>query len=94
MPRRNIHYYLVKTARISGWLLLPLMLLYIISGLAILSQFGLNRLIEPNTARLVHRDWSWPLIAAFLVHSSVTIYLALRRWGWIGTRASKPRAPK
>ncbi|MHC4176380.1 MAG: hypothetical protein ACYSWU_02670 [Planctomycetota bacterium] len=89
MARKNVHYYLIKVARISGWLLLPLMLLYIVTGLAILSQFGLNRRIEPNTARLVHQDWSWPLIAVFLVHSLVTIYLALRRWGWIKIRTSK-----
>ena len=89
MPRKNVHYYLIKTARITGWLLLPLMLLYIVTGLAILSQFGLNRLIEPNAARLVHQDWSWPLIAVFLVHSSATIYLAFRRWGWIKTRTSR-----
>jgi choline-glycine betaine transporter len=89
MPKKNIHYYLIKTARISGWLLLPLMLLYIVTGLAVLSQLKLNRLIEPNAARLVHRDWSWPLIAVFLVHSSVTIYLALRRWGWIKIRTTK-----
>jgi hypothetical protein len=89
MARKNVHYYLIKIARISGWLLLPLMLLYTVTGLAILSQFRLNRLIEPNAAKLVHGDWSWPLIAVFLVHSSATIYLAFRRWGWIKTRTSR-----
>jgi len=89
MPRKNVHYYLVKIARISGWLLLPLMLVYIVTGLAVLSQFRLNRLIEPNAARLLHRDWSWPLIAVFLVHSLLTIYLAFRRWGWIKIKTSK-----
>ena len=89
MAIKNVHYYLIKVARISGWLLLPLMLLYSVTGLAILSQFGLNKLIEPNAARLVHQDWSWPLIVLFLVHSLVTVYLALRRWGWIKTRTAR-----
>jgi cytochrome b subunit of formate dehydrogenase len=89
MAGKNVHYYLIKVARISGWLLLPLMLLYSVTGLAILSQFGLNKLIEPNAAKLIHQDWSWPLIALFLVHSLATIYLALRRWGWIKTRTAK-----
>jgi hypothetical protein len=83
MARKNIHYYLIKTVRISGWLLLPLMILYIISGFAILGDFGLNRLIEPNAAKLIHSDFSWPLVVLFLVHSLVAIYFALRRWGWI-----------
>ncbi len=89
MARKNVHYYLIKITRISGWLLLPLMLLYIVTGLAILSELGLNKLIEPNAARLVHQDWSWPLIVVFLVHSLVAIYLALRRWGWIKIRTTK-----
>ena len=89
MARKNVHYYLIKAARISGWLLLPLMLLYIVSGFAILGYFGLGRLIEPNKARIIHQDFNWPLVALFLVHASITIYFALRRWGWIKTRASK-----
>ena len=89
MARKNVHYYLIKLARISGWLLLPLMLLYIVTGLAIPGYFELDELIEPNAARLVHQDWSWPLIGVFLVHSLATIYLALRRWGWIKIATSK-----
>lgn len=86
MAKRNIHYYLTKTARISGWLLLPLMLLYIVTGLAMRGEFEFGRLIEPNQAKLIHRDFRWPLVAVFLLHSSITIYFALRRWGWIKKR--------
>lgn len=89
MARKNVHYYLIKTARISGWLLLPLMILYIVTGFAVLGQFGLNTLIEPNQAKIVHRDFNWPLVATFLVHCSITIYFAFRRWGWIKTRTCK-----
>ncbi|OHB68019.1 MAG: hypothetical protein A2V70_17430 [Planctomycetes bacterium RBG_13_63_9] len=89
MRRRNIHYYLIKAVRTSGWLLLPLMILYMVSGFAILGDFGLNRLIEPNMAKLIHRDFSWPLAVLFLVHCPVAIYFALRRWGWIRARTCK-----
>ncbi|HUT09323.1 MAG TPA: hypothetical protein VMY42_02410 [Thermoguttaceae bacterium] len=89
MPKKNIHYYLIKTARISGWLLLPLMLLYLVTGFAIIGQFGLNELIEPNKARFIHQDFLWPLTALFLIHASITIYFAFRRWGWIKTKSRK-----
>jgi hypothetical protein len=67
------------------------MLLYIVGGLAVLSHFGLNRLIKPSTARIVHRDWTWPLIAVFLVHCSTTIYLVPWRWGWTRIKGKGPK---
>jgi len=88
MPHKNLHYYLIKTARLSGWLLLGLMILYIGTGFAIRGEFGLGRLLTPEQAKVVHQDFRWPLLAVFLVHVSLTVYFALRRWGWI---KSKPR---
>jgi succinate dehydrogenase/fumarate reductase cytochrome b subunit len=87
MPTKNINYYLIKAARISGWLLLFLMILYILTGFSLCGEYGFGKLIHYQLALGVHKVFEWPLIAAFLVHSSVTIYFAFRRWGWIKKRA-------
>jgi len=83
MAKKNINYYLVKTARISGWLLLPLMIVYIITGFALCGKWGFSRLLDQNMALLIHQIFDWPLVVIFLVHASVTGYLSMRRWGWI-----------
>ena len=86
MPTKRLNYYLVKTARFSGWLLFLLVLLYILTGFVLCRRYGFNRLIDDRTALLIHKIFEWPLIVAFLAHSSTTIYFALRRWGWIKKR--------
>jgi hypothetical protein len=86
MSKRTAHYYLVKTARLSGWLLLPLMVLYILTGFALCGMLGFDGLIDYQQALQIHRVFDWPLVAAFLVHTSITTYFAMRRWGWIRSR--------
>ncbi len=83
MATKNVHYYLIKTARISGWLLFFLVLLYILTGFALCGEFGFDELVDEQVAIAVHRIFEWPLIVVFLVHSVITIYFAFRRWGWI-----------
>ena len=89
MAKKNVNYYLLKTARWSGWLLLPLMILYILTGFSLCGKFGFSELIAPETARDIHQIFEWPLVGLFLLHCSTTIYFALRRWGWIGKRTYK-----
>ena len=86
MAKRNTTYYLIKIARISGWLLFFLMLVFIVTGFAALREFGLDRLIGYREAVSFHRFFEWPLVIVFVTHSSITIYFALRRWGWIKKR--------
>ena len=75
--------FLLKTARLSGWLLMPLMILYIGTGFALCGMLGFGRLFDLQTALVIHRVFDWPLVTVFTVHASVTTYFALRRWGWI-----------
>jgi hypothetical protein len=89
MPGKNLHYYLIKIARISGWLLMLLVILYIGTGLAIRGEFGLGKLLTPDEAKVIHQDFRWPLAIAFAVHASITIYFAMRRWGWIKKKTCK-----
>jgi len=87
MVKRSPTYYLIKIARISGWLLFVLVLLYILTGFALCGDWGFRRLIDSNSALAIHRFFEWPLVVIFLTHSVVTIYFALRRWGWIKKRS-------
>lgn len=79
----NLHYYLIKTARVSGWLLFFLVLLYILTGFVLCGEPGFERLCDPQTALKIHKIFEWPLVVVFVVHSLITIYFAFRRWGWI-----------
>ena len=86
MARRNVHYYLIKTARISGWLLFLLVLLYILTGFSLCGEYGFEKLVNYQTSLIIHKLFEWPLIVVFVVHSLVTIYFVFRRWGWIKRR--------
>jgi succinate dehydrogenase/fumarate reductase cytochrome b subunit len=88
MVRIRVNYYLMKVLRISGWLLLFLVLAYLVTSFAYCGRFGFSRLIEPEVARVIHTLdlLFWPLVAAFPTHSLIAIYFALRRWGWIKKR--------
>jgi len=85
MAARSWNYYLVKTARVSGWLLFLLVLLYIVTGFALCGEFGFDWMIGEQPALSIHKIFEWPLVATFVTHSAVTIYFAFRRWGWIKT---------
>ncbi len=86
MATRTINYYLIKTARLTGWLLFFLVIGFIVTGLALRNDFKLTRLIDHKIALGIHQSLRWPLIGVFAVHSGLTIYFAMRRWGWIKKR--------
>lgn len=86
MRQHTLHYWLLKAARLSGWLLLPLIVLYLVTGFALCGEFGVTRLISAQTSLKIHQAFEWPLVAIFAAHASLTIYFALRRWGWIRNR--------
>jgi len=83
MARRSLHYYLMKTARTTGWVLLGLMVVYIVTGFSLCGKLGMSGLLDIQSALVIHRLFDWPLVAVFVVHSSITVYFALRRWRWI-----------
>jgi hypothetical protein len=89
MPIRRVHYALLKIGRLSGWLLFLMVLGYIMTGFSMSGRLGFGKLIDPDRANELHNFFAWPLVGLFLVHSSTTIYFALRRWGWITTRTKR-----
>jgi len=92
MTAKSWNYYLVKTARLSGWLLFLLVLLYIVTGFALCGELGVDRIIDEQSALSIHKIFEWPLVVTFVAHSVVTIYFAFRRWGWIKTRVPTSRS--
>ena len=83
MPTKRVNYYLMKVARLSGWLLFVMMILYIVTAFSLTGEW---KLVDLQTASIIHKVFEWPLIVVFLAHSLTTIYFAMRRWGWIRKR--------
>ncbi len=72
----NSDRYLLKLGRISAWILLVLMILFILSGYA-----WEDRIIMPmQLARWIHTELDVCLVFFFLVHSLISAKFALRRW--------------
>lgn len=86
MAKRTFNYYLIKTVRLSGWILLPAVLLYISTGFTMCGKFGAVSADWLSVSEIIHKTFAWPLVVIFLAHSIIAVYLALRRWGWIGKR--------
>jgi len=86
MATRNLAYYLTKTIRISGWFLLVITLICIVSGFTMCGTLGFSNLLDSKTALEIHKIFVWPLAGLYLVHAAASIYMAMRRWGWIGRR--------
>ena len=83
MAAKGLSFYLVKIVRISGWLLLLLMVAYLATGYALCGKYAFGRLIEAQQALTFHKMLDWPLIVLLLAHCLPSIYLAVRRSGWI-----------
>ena len=80
------NFTLLKLVRWSGWPLLPLILLFLLTGYIMDGRWGLGRLLDEKSALTFHRMLHGPLLILVLVHSAPAVYLAFQRWGWIRPR--------
>ncbi len=89
----TVNRVLLKLARASGWVLLALVSLFIVTGYALAGQHGLDRIVGPQLALTVHRIFDVPLLVFFGVHAVTVGYFSLRRWGVIknGKRVRRAR---
>lgn len=72
----NAGRFLIKLNRISAWILLALMVVFLASGYA-----WWNRILLPlPLARYLHTELDIYLVLFFLVHSLTSIRLMLIRW--------------
>jgi hypothetical protein len=81
---KRLNYFCLKTLRWTSWPLLIVILCFLLTGYLITGDFGLGRLVDEKQALALHKLLHLPLLALLLVHVLPAIYLALRRWGWIG----------
>jgi hypothetical protein len=82
----KLNFILLKMVQWSGWPLLPLLLLFLLTGYIMDGRYGLNRVLDEKSALTFHRMLHVPLIILVVVHSVPAVYLALQRWGWISHR--------
>jgi hypothetical protein len=83
----KFNFILLKIVRWSGWPLLPLVLLFLLTGYIMDGRYGFNRVLDEKSALTFHRMLHLPLIVLILAHSVPATYLAMQRWGWIKPRA-------
>jgi Ni,Fe-hydrogenase I cytochrome b subunit len=76
----------LKLVRWTGWLLLPLVLAFLVTGYAMSGRYGFSALTDENTALTIHKLMHLPLGVLLVVHVVPSVYLALLRWGWIKQR--------
>ena len=82
----KLNFILLKAVRWSGWPLLPLLLLFLLTGYIMDGRYGLSRVLDEKSALTFHRMLHVPLIVLVLAHSLPAVYLAMQRWGWIRRR--------
>jgi hypothetical protein len=62
------------------------MIIYIGTGFALCGMLGFDRWFDNQTALAIHQIFDWPLVAIFLLHTTIASYFAMWRWGWIKNR--------
>ena len=82
----KLNFILLKTVRWSGWLLLPLVLAFLLTGYIMTGQYGFGNLLDEKSALTLHRMFHLPLMILVLAHVLPAAYLALQRWGWVKHR--------
>ena len=76
----------LKTVRWSGWPLLPVVLVFLLSGYIMSGRYGLGNWLDEKTALTLHKLSHLPLLILLVAHTLPAVYLALQRWGWIKSR--------
>ena len=84
----NFNFIMLKTVRLSGWPLLAFMILYLTTGSVLCGRLNLGTLLDSQTALTIHKSFVLPLAILLAIHVLSAIYMAFRRWKWIG-RAGK-----
>ena len=83
----KLNFVLLKMERWSGWLLLPVVMLFLLTGYIMAGRYGFGTLLDEKSALTLHRMLHLPLIVLVLAHVVPAMYLAFQRWGWIKPRA-------
>jgi Ni,Fe-hydrogenase I cytochrome b subunit len=82
----TLAFICLKLVRWTGWLLLPLVLAFFLTGYAMSGRYGFSVLTDEKTALTLHKLMHLPLGLLVVVHVIPSVYLAFLRWGWIKPR--------
>ena len=82
----TLAFICLKLVRWTGWLLLPVVAAFLLTGYAISGRYGLGAVANERTALTLHKLMHLPLVILVIVHVIPSTYLALLRWGWIKQR--------
>ena len=82
----RLSFVSLKLVRWSGWILLPLVLVFIGTGYAMSGRYGFGSIMDEKSALGFHKLFHLPLLVLVLVHIVPAVYLAMQRWGWIKPR--------
>jgi len=80
MEKTKLYSLLLRVERISGWVLLPLIVVYFISGFAMAGDYGLNSAVSLRLAHNLHTILHVPLLIFFVLHAGPAVFFAVRRW--------------
>ena len=83
-----IHHFFIKIVRWTGWLQLPVLVVFFLSGYAMSDRFGLGVLASEQAALAVHRAMHVPMLALLVAHVIPSVYLSMLRNGWMKSRRS------
>ncbi|HPQ43576.1 MAG TPA: hypothetical protein PKZ42_05045 [Syntrophales bacterium] len=73
--------YLVKANRLTGWLLLFVIPVLLLTGYGITGRYGwISRMATAEEYLHLHNFLIYVLIAFFVLHGAINIYFAIRRW--------------
>ncbi|HSA05654.1 MAG TPA: hypothetical protein P5556_00585 [Candidatus Gastranaerophilales bacterium] len=73
MTKKN----LLKIAKISGWLLLLLIIFYFISGYAMVKEYGFEHLMHKSSAWALHKYMAIPFLIFLVLH--IVPYYVVRK---------------
>ena len=82
----KLNFVSIKIIRWSGWLLLPLVMLFLLTGYIMDGRYGFGKLLDEKSALTFHRMLHLPLIVLVVAHVVPAVYLAFQRWGRIKHR--------
>jgi len=74
----NFNRFLININRISAWLLLFLIIIFIITGLSMIGMLGMDKIVSVSFSAFLHKTLDWPIIILFFMHSLIGFYFYLR----------------
>lgn len=74
---------MIRLLRLSGWVSGAFFLFYGITGLTMAGEMGLNNVIDPQTALILHKGGFWFMASVVALHGGLAFILFAKRHGWI-----------